>query len=376
MQPDAARLAILGSYPPPYGGVSMHVMRLCPLLERRGIRVVAYNATSDVGDGRIIIPVYRHRGRWLLRYLFTAREPVIYILSDRLIVWLIGAMMASWRGKRVLLRLRNAALPDWIAQSRWRRWLAGVALRRMTAVVCVSRRLADAAATLGVEPRRIHQSAGFLPPTAEEVDAANLPQAFKEFAQCHEPLIVANGKVDWYQGQDLYGFDQLVSLAARLKPDYPNVGIAVSFWNHCEEDAAYLNRLIQRAEQEGVRDNLLFNTEGGFFVPVIARADLFVRPTRTDGDANSIREALHLKVPAVASDAVERPAGTILFRTGDVDDFEARVRSALSRERTSGAQECRPLSDEDSTRVDNYLSLLAAVADDRYEAPLHGAGDS
>lgn len=141
-------------------------------------------------------------------------------------------------------------------------------------------------------------------------------------------------------------------------------------------DLAYVHRLIEQTQEKGVRDDLFFNREGGFFVPVIATADLFVWPTQTDGDANSIREALHLGVPVVATDAVERPVGTILFRTGDVGDFEVQVRSALAGKRAPVSQEGLPLSHEDSVRLDDHLSLLAAVADGRYEAPLHDAGDS
>ena len=35
--------------------------------------------------------------------------------------------------------------------------------------------------------------------------------------------------------------------------------------------------------------------------------DVLLKPTNTDGDAISVREALYLGVPVVASDVVERP---------------------------------------------------------------------
>jgi glycosyltransferase involved in cell wall biosynthesis len=50
---------------------------------------------------------------------------------------------------------------------------------------------------------------------------------------------------------------------------------------------------------------------------VVAAADLFVRPTLADGDALSVREALALGRPVVASAVGARPPGTLTFTAGD-----------------------------------------------------------
>jgi glycosyltransferase involved in cell wall biosynthesis len=69
---------------------------------------------------------------------------------------------------------------------------------------------------------------------------------------------------------------------------------------------------------------------------VMARSRAFVRPTRADGDSISVREALALQVPTVASDAAPRPEGTHLFAAGDVDDLVRAVEDALSSRPPSG----------------------------------------
>jgi len=357
VKPASASLAILGSYPPPYGGVGVHVQRLCPLLEKRGIHYVVYNATGDYGDGVRIVPVYSGRRTWMLRYFLTGREPAVYLMSDRLITWVMAALVTVFRGKRVMVRLRNAAVPDWIANSWWRRRLAGFALRRMAGVVCVSQRLLESARSLGVESNRLHWSPGFLPPENPSADRSEVNPEVLDYLKRHRPIIAANGKVDWYNGQDLYGLDHLLELAARLKPDYPNVGVVVCMWNHLPENEAYIQRLTKKAQDRGIGDAVLFNTRSGVFVPVLAEADVFIRPTNTDGDANSVRESLYLGVPTIASDAVERPPGTILFKTRDLDDMEAKVRSVLSQK---NRVERRPpeLDSQDRARIDAYLDLL------------------
>jgi len=49
----------------------------------------------------------------------------------------------------------------------------------------------------------------------------------------------------------------------------------------------------------------------------VAAADVFVRPTLADGDAISVREALALGRPTVASAVGARPSGALVFAAGD-----------------------------------------------------------
>lgn len=348
-----ASLAILGAYPPPYGGVTVHTRRLCALLDARGIDYIVYNAVSEAQEGRRVVSVARGRRMWMLRYLLTGRERAVYLMSLHLSAWLIGALMVKLRGKRVLLRLQSEHLKDWCRTSCWRRSLARFALRNVTGVVAVHRDLATLVRSLGVPGERVHWFPGFLPPTQDEFDRTRVAPEVWEFADRHEPLLVANGKVCWHHGEDLYGLDHLVELAARLAPDYPRLGIAICFWEHRREEEAALTALRERAAALGVADRVLFNTTPGLFLPVISAADLFLRPTNTDGDANSIREALHLGIPALASDVVPRPEGTVLFRVRDLDDFEVQVRLLLK-------ESARPTPAADQERVSRYLELVAA----------------
>jgi glycosyltransferase involved in cell wall biosynthesis len=55
------------------------------------------------------------------------------------------------------------------------------------------------------------------------------------------------------------------------------------------------------------------------------RSHVFVRATLEDGDSISVREALALGVPVVASRVGTRPPGTILFHPGDVEDMLSKV---------------------------------------------------
>jgi hypothetical protein len=54
-------------------------------------------------------------------------------------------------------------------------------------------------------------------------------------------------------------------------------------------------------------------------------SSIVLRPTLTDGDALTIREALYLKKIVIASDIVKRPAGTFLYKTGQSSDLYYKI---------------------------------------------------
>jgi glycosyltransferase involved in cell wall biosynthesis len=66
---------------------------------------------------------------------------------------------------------------------------------------------------------------------------------------------------------------------------------------------------------------------------LMSASDVFIRPTLEDGDSISVREALELKVPVVASRVGTRPPGAILFHPGDVEDLLSKLECALAQRR-------------------------------------------
>ena len=71
--------------------------------------------------------------------------------------------------------------------------------------------------------------------------------------------------------------------------------------------------------------NILIWEESLSFVRLILESDLVLRATNTDGDALSLREALFFEKTVIASDVVDRPAGTVLFRNRDANDLAKKI---------------------------------------------------
>jgi glycosyltransferase involved in cell wall biosynthesis len=63
---------------------------------------------------------------------------------------------------------------------------------------------------------------------------------------------------------------------------------------------------------------------------ILSSSHIYIRASRYDGDCLSLKEALHLGVPAIASNTGMRPAGTILFPIGDEEALMDRIITTAS----------------------------------------------
>jgi glycosyltransferase involved in cell wall biosynthesis len=117
-----------------------------------------------------------------------------------------------------------------------------------------------------------------------------------------------------------YGFEVLTAAVDRLRQTYPELGCIV---------------MGEGRTQAAPESPLLFagDVDHRTCLALIARSDAFVRPTLEDGDSISVREALALGVPVVASRVGMRPEGTILFRPGDAEDLAEKLEVALAADR-------------------------------------------
>ena len=109
-------------------------------------------------------------------------------------------------------------------------------------------------------------------------------------------------------------------------------------------DPSALEKFQSKLSEHGMDDRFLFIEEKMPLYPLIRLASLFVRPTASDGDAISIREALYFGTPVVTSDVVRRPEGVGLFETRNLDGFKQACLAELGSRRdlsAYGAQQGR-----------------------------------
>jgi len=336
------KVAIIGPYPPPIGGISMHVQRLKERLERAGIQFTIYDlGTPKKEQEKNVVPVEKTK-TWLLSLLFHACDQKIIHLNVgsswplRVYFGLIlcpfkrKKYIVTWHGNDITWPYAVSCLrkPASGVKARFITWLVINSFKHADFVICVNPKGRDLLVSKGIKPDRVDVIPTFIPPIVKEEDIAEIPKGVWDFIDSHNPVISANAfKISFYNNQDLYGIDMCIDLCANLKRYYPKIGFV--FCLPDIGDYEYFNKMKQRIAEKGIENNFLFITRQYQFYPFLMKSDVFVRPTNTDGDAVSLREALYFKIPSVASDAVPRPEGTIVFKSRDVNDFTLKVKDVL-----------------------------------------------
>ena len=104
--------------------------------------------------------------------------------------------------------------------------------------------------------------------------------------------------------------------------------IPAPFDYHAPTTLAEAIALLQR---HGLEDNVYLagDLNHELCLELMARSDAYVRPTYRDGDSISVREAISLGVPVVASNVGTRPEGTLLFPAGNVDGLMQQLNHLL-----------------------------------------------
>lgn len=326
----------MGSIPPPYGGVSIHIQRLKELLQGNGISCVVYDFSnfmygfnlSEKHDTSVL--KMKNPVNWIKLFVSDERITHLHISGisvKNIMSIIIMGLRAKLMNKKLIVTYHSFR-NDLDHYSWIRLWVIQNVLLLPNHHIAVSQSIADILQLLKVNPCIISTIPAFLPPSInqDEVNAVNT--SIHYFIKKHHPIIAANAnRITFYRGQDLYGLDMCIDLCACLRGKYDQIGLI--FFLSKILDQNYFDKLNERLIEYDIKDNFLFVTEPFQFYPLLLNCDIFVRPTNTDGDAISIREALYFKVPTVASNVVQRPVGTISFNNRDMNDFVKCVENVL-----------------------------------------------
>jgi len=178
---------------------------------------------------------------------------------------------------------------------------------------------------IGVHHKRTRVIPSALPISAWE-RASPLPSSIAPMWQGASIRLLANaGRVVAYEGRDLYGLDVLVD-AFRMIPD-SDAALCIAVGDIVDTTIweAVTSRIAEDPRITVVRDL------AGPLAPYVNHAHIVVRPTRTEGGPSlTLSEAAELARWAVGSDAVERPQGTVLFRSGDAQDLAAALKRTIA----------------------------------------------
>ena len=322
-----AIIVLFGPYPPPYGGVSIHVQRLQYLLSNR--RKIDCTICDTTRFSHRTKTIKKSSPSFLKNWpkIFQFRKDIIHIHNSGLNLKKIFvlSLLLKIRGNKIIVTYHS--LRDDIKRIHWyEKKMFHLNLKFVSHYIVVNRHIKQKLLNIGIPPKKISVIPAFLPPIIRQKDIDEIPNEIMDFINNHKPVISANAyTIIFHNNQDLYGIDMCIELCAELKKDYPNVGFVFCLPN--VGDRLYFEEMKKRIKVKKIENNFLFVTKPYQFYPILVKSDLFLRPTNTDGDAISIREAIFLQVPVVASNVVKRPNGVVLFDTRDSVDFYSKVKN-------------------------------------------------
>ena len=365
-------IALVGTYPPPPGGVPVHIKRLFERLKSDGISVFLYtpSVSNTVDEEKrrqgiyVDKTVWWGRGifgywgnRWLLRKAWRCPAKVIHF-HDLYRMSLCMFVCVILRKRLVITAHDQMILYRQTLATKAQRWFfKKITQSEHVLWIAVSGAVKNQLVGIGVAECRISVIPAFLPAMSPVPSQECLPVHLQRFLNSHNPVITTYAwqmAVD-SEGCEIHCLEQCVTVIASFKREYPGLGLVISIPVIGRKDL--FDALRKRISVLGLGGDVLILEESiPDMRPLWQSSSVYLRATTTDGDALSVREALALGVPVVASDACDRPEGVLLFKTHDAPDMARAIRMSLDGNCSS--------ADIDRLRISNdYYQGIRAIYD-------------
>lgn len=315
---DYANSVIVGSLPPPLAGVTNHIFRLS---KKYQIPVFQINKPFPFKDK--------------LKFLFLKKKEIYIHTHIYTILLLVLVKQIFFKGKceYYIVNHNFPALTEPNKngiKNRAKHYIRKSCLKKCDKVYAVQKDIIPKM-THNFGQLQIELYDPFIPPDenneqkAFDVYRSSVEPFFKKFS----PVIISGAwQLNMHNGEDLYGFDLLISLISRLQKRKHNVGL-IFFLGNPDHNRDYFNSIKRMIKELNLSENILLITGQNELWPAIKRSDLFIRATNTDGDPLSIKEALFFGTKVLASDCVNRAEGVKLFYSRDMESLEKETINIL-----------------------------------------------
>lgn len=299
---------LLGEYPPPIGGVTMHIKRFfdrykksdeieLTLLDIKKRKVYSGNQTFSSG----------------LSILKIMSADIVHIhLSNNIKIFI--AFLFKLFGKKVVYTHHNIRINNMM--------LFRFFMLFVDKLILVN----DKDIPENVKKYNYALIPAFLPATV----STPLPVSVINKLRDYKYIISTNCfKMTFINGKDLYGFDLCVKAFGSLVEYNKIKNSLLVLVDPSGTSTEYVHKLIKTFKKNN-NCSILFINNMIDFNELSKRSTMVVRATRSDGDSLTIREALFLQKPVIASDVAYRAKGTILFENENNDDLANKILDVIN----------------------------------------------
>lgn len=296
----------LGPYPPPEGGINRNMLAIREELRARGHRcsIVATSKSTRITNEA---DVY-HPGSALalLTLLFKLDCDVLHLHVGgdigRRVMALVTICVAFGRGRKVL-SFHSGGYPttrEGIAARK--NSIRGFLFRQFDRVIAVNPTIAEVFDRYGLKEGKVCVIYPFIHRVPDE--RVEIPADLRVFAEQHSPFLLTVGLLE-------AEYDLFVQIDAmeRVLDHFPDAGLMIVGSGSLEPAL----RQAIASKPFAKRIFLAGDVEHSVTLHLIDRCHALLRTTLFDGDAISVREALFLETPVIATDNGMRPNGVKLI---------------------------------------------------------------
>lgn len=297
------QILLVGPFPPPLGGISVHNQRLHQLLENESFKVTKVsthnpNRNRLLNIFELLKQINRYKGN-LIHLHVSAFESFVFVIP---FIWLI--LMCKKDKKLVVTIHSGRFLSVYNKFSSINKLIISFFLKKTNHVIAVSSELKFfLMEEIGIPETKISVIPAFLPPDKN----ANDSDLRKVIDKRKKNVVIAGAL------KELYGFDVVIK-AIKTDSNLLNLYNFI-FVFYMDSDPDYAKQILNDCNKLGI--HFFREMDSKDFISLLNLSDVFLRPTTTDGDSVAVREAIYLGKCVIASDSVERPDRVHTFKTSD-----------------------------------------------------------
>lgn len=326
------KIILIGPCPPPYGGGQAYLEQLSTQLNMKGYKYQILNTRSkrDVFNKSSLIKGLQRGLKYLCLMLRLAKAEgnIVHCLSSSYGNFFAnGALIISAKilRKKTIISLLGGGFPSVVQSSGlFKKFSIKMIFKFADKIIACNEQIKESIITLNISDQKI----SFISNALSFKVALNdvLSTEVECFLSSHHPLIASMSAL-----LPEYGTDVLLKAVAQLKAEFPNLGLVLVVLT--TSDKRTTNKIHNILRVNELWNNVLIVKNVCSLSAIIKKSDLFVRSTLLDGDSISVRKALFLGVPVVASDTTFRPKGVVLFKKGNINDLHNKIKRVLENPR-------------------------------------------
>ncbi|MGB7210831.1 MAG: glycosyltransferase family 4 protein [Pyrinomonadaceae bacterium] len=298
------RVVQLGPLPPPHGGVSTNLLAIHSLLISRGhdARIISVTSSSETEN---VPNAYKPRtALQLLRRLLTLDFDIVHFhvggdFSLRLAV--LTLVCGILPGKKSVVTFHSGGYALEAVKFAKPMSIRGIAFRSVDFLIGVNSQMLEMFRAYGVSEKKMRLILPFAlnPPDPN----TEIPLDLMDFVNVGDPFLLSVGGLE-----PEYSHSFMIDAMEIVLRKLPNTGLMIVGSGSLEA------KLREQIASKNYSDRILLvdGIDHDILLRLIEDADILLRLTKYDGDAISVREALFLNTPVIATDNGMRPDGVNL----------------------------------------------------------------